>query len=138
MPAYHVQLLISKARVTPVNGCTAPRSELNGLLVLTRVLKVVVPVLWESPLSVTIVGDSQCTIAALEKPGSFMAPYFANRISEVTRNISDVKEFVDVGPVYHVPGSLNPADIPTRKSSTAADLSTGSHWMARPPFLYQE
>ncbi len=68
-PAYQVRLLTGKARVMPLKGSTAPRSELSGLLILSRLLKVVVDALWEKPTSVTITGDSQCTIAALEKSG---------------------------------------------------------------------
>ena len=54
---------------------------MSGLLILSRLLKVVVEALWEKPTSVTIAGDSQCTIAALEKSGGLLAPYFARALS---------------------------------------------------------
>ena len=96
------------------------------------------PALWEQPLSVTIIGDSQCTIAALEKSGGLLAPYFANRVSEISSNLIEVSKITQVSPVYHVAGPMNPADIPTRKSSTSADLQSSSIWMSGPSFLYDD
>merc|ERR1712239_69874 len=96
-PEYQVRQLTGKARVTPLKGSTAPRSELSGLLILSRLLKIVVEALWEKPSSVTLAGDSQCTIAALEKSGGLLAPYFANRVSEISRNLKEVSETVQVG-----------------------------------------
>ena len=39
---WHVSLLTAKARVTPVSGITTQRSELNGLVVLGRIMSTVV------------------------------------------------------------------------------------------------
>ena len=134
---HHVRLLTGKARVTPLKGSTAPRSELSGLLILSRLHKVVVEALWEKPTSVTIAGDSQCTIAALEKSGGLLAPYFANRVSEIVRNLKEVSETVEVGDVLHLAGPLNPADLPTRETCSADDLNPDSEWMSGPAFLYK-
>ena len=136
-PEYHVRLLTGKARVTPLKGSTAPRSELSGLLILSRLLKVAVEALWEKPSSVTLTGDSQCTIAALQKSGGLLAPYFANRVSEIVRNLKEVLKTVKVGDVLHLAGPLNPADLPTRETCTASDLSPDSVWMLGPAFLYK-
>ena len=43
----------------------------------------------DKPLRVLIVGDSQCTIAALEKPN---------------QSITDMVEDVVIDPVYHISG----------------------------------
>merc|ERR1712082_24003 len=136
-PAYQVRLLAGKARVTPLKGSTASRSELSRLLILSRLLKVVVEALWEKPTSVTIAGDSQCTIATPEKSGGLLAPYFANQVSEIVRNMKEVSETVEGGDVLHLAGPLNPADLPTRETCSADDLNPDSEWMSGPAFLYK-
>merc|ERR1712082_19421 len=136
-PEYQVRLLTGKARVTPLKGSTAPRSELSGLLILSRLLKTVVEALWEKPSSATLAGDLQCTIAALEKSGGLLAPYFTNQVSEISRNLKEVSETVQVGEVQHLAGPLNPADLPTQETCTASDLSPDSVWMSGPTFLYK-
>jgi hypothetical protein len=97
-----------------------------------------IPALWEKPASVTIAGDSQCTVAALEKSGGLLAPYFANRVSEIALNLAEISKDVKVSPVYHLPGPLNPADIPTRESASAADLEPASVWFSGPSFLHMD
>merc|ERR1712082_363208 len=136
-PEYQVRLLTGKARVTPLKGSTSLRSELSGLLILSRLLKTVVEALWEKASSVTLAGDSQCTIAALEKSGGLLAPYFANRVSEIVRNLKEVSETVEVGDILHLAGPLNPADLPTQETCTASDLSPDSVWMSGSTFLYK-
>ena len=116
--AFFVSLVCGKARVTPVKGITAPRSEVSGFLILTRLLKVVVNAMEEKPESVTLAGDSQCTISATEKTGGTLAPYFESRIAEAMSNIEEVSEYTRIEQIQHVPGSLNPADLPTRARTT--------------------
>ena len=65
-------------------------------------------------------------------------PYFSNRVSEVSRNLAELNQTVPVAPVLHVPGALNPADVPTRSCSTVNDVSENSVWMSGPSFLYGE
>ena len=48
-------------------------------------------------------------------PGGLLAPYFASRVSEAVENLA---EQALVLPVQHVPGPLNPADIPTIDRTT--------------------
>ena len=76
------------ARVTPVSGLTAPRTELNGSVILGRVIDNAIPIMPEKPCRVIMIGDSQCTISALESMTAVLGPYFANRILELesTRN----------------------------------------------------
>ena len=61
---FYVKLLCGKARVTPAKGTTAPRSEMSGFLILTRLLKVVLRAMDVKPSSLTVAVDSQCTISA--------------------------------------------------------------------------
>ena len=94
---FSVALLAAKARVTSVRGCTVPRSELSGALITSRLLPTVVTAMWEKPTHIFISGDSQCTIAAIEKSGEKLAPYFSNRVSEISRNLEEIKD-VNVAP----------------------------------------
>lgn len=102
-----------KARVTAAWGTTAPRSEVCGYLLLTRLLKVVMYAMDVKPTQVTLATDSQCTISTVEKSVGLLVPYFASRISEAATNLSEVAENTIVNVIMHVPGPLNPADIPT-------------------------
>ena len=85
----------------------------------------------DKPSRVTIAVDSQCTISAIDKSGGLMAPHFASRLSEAAMNLSDLSEVTEVLPVQHVPGNLNPADIPTRANSVATDII----WQGGPAYL---
>ena len=40
-----------------------------------------------------------------------------------------------VHPVQHVPGLLNPADIPTRAKTTPDEVRMGSIWQSGPAYL---
>ena len=132
---YVVQLVCAKVRVTSVRGTTAPRSEMSGFLILTRLLLVVVNAMDTKPSQVTTAVDSQCTISALDKSGGVLAPYFASRVSEAMANLAELAEQTIVHPVQHVPGLLNPADIPTRDKTTAEEVKMGSIWQGGPAYL---
>ena len=132
---FYVRLVCGKARVTPLKGTTAPRSEISGFLILTRLLKVVLNAMDVKPARVSLAVDSQCTISALEKTGGLLAPYFASRVSEATSNLSEIAEETDVEPLQHVPGPLNPADLPTRASTLPEEVSDDSVWANGPAYL---
>ena len=132
---FDVRLVCAKARVAPVKGITAPRSEISGFLILTRLLKVLVNAMEIKPSRITIAVDSQCTISAIEKSGGVLAPYFAARVSESMTNLAEVAEEILVDPVLHVPGPLNPADIPTRGNTTPDEVREGSTWQNGPEYL---
>ena len=55
-------------------------------------LKVVIAAMDHKLSHVTTAVDSQCTIAAMDKSGSILAPYFASRVSEAANNLSDLAE----------------------------------------------
>ena len=133
--SYHVRLVCGKARVTPARGTTAPRSEVSGFLILTRLLKVVVNAMDTKPSAITIAVDSQCTISATEKTGGLLAPYFASRISEAMTNLSEIGNETLVHPIQHVPGPQNPADIPTRDTTNPAEVMNDSVWQCGPKYL---
>ena len=132
---FSVKLVCGKARVVPVKGITAPRSEVSGFLILTRLLKVVINSMDDKPEMVTLAGDSQCTISATEKTGGTLAPYFASRISEAMSNLEELSEYTVIQEIQHVPGGLNPADIPTRARTNPDEVRSGSIWQSGPSYL---
>ena len=132
---FSVKLVCAKARVAPVKGITAPRSELSGFLILTRLLKVLVNAMDLKPSRITLAVNSQCTISAIEKSGGILAPYFARRVSESMGNLAELAEDIEIDPVQHVPGTQNPADIPTRATTTPYEVREGGVWQDGPAFL---
>ena len=88
---YQVRLLCAKTRVTQMNGLTLPRSELNSLLLSSRLFLTTSRSLSsESSLKPTVyypLSDSECSISALEKSTLALKPYFHNRVSEIMENI---------------------------------------------------
>ena len=87
---WHTSLITSKARVTPRAGCTTPRAELCGLVVLSRLIKSVVAGMKVKPRRITLCGDSTCTISACELNCASLQPFFSNRVVEILANLREV------------------------------------------------
>ena len=77
--SYEARLLLSKARVAPLNGMTVPRTEMNGLVIATKLIDLSLASMRELPSSVTFCLDSECTISAVDSENSLLKPYLANR-----------------------------------------------------------
>ena len=60
-------LVTAKAKATPLDGLTIPRSGLSALQILTRLIAKAVKALHEAPSDVHILGDSPCVISAMDK-----------------------------------------------------------------------
>ena len=136
---YEANLQFGKARVTPLNGYTTPRSELSGMVLVSRMALTTVKALQTEssmqPKGVVILSDSECSISALETTSRALKPFFHNRVAEVLENMSDMKKYCPVEEVYHVPGHLNPADVATRGLAKVADIGPGSFWQKGPAFF---
>ena len=142
-------LLTAKSRVTPSKGLTTPRAELNGLVILCRLMSVAIDAAPVKPTRVTLIGDSTCTISSLECTSNVLAPYFCNRVAEcldhikswgrqdddISVNVEHVSPSLLVDQVQHVAGDLNIADLGTRGQATVEDISLGSTWQKGPKFL---
>ena len=109
-------LIAAKTRVTPVGCLTAPRSELNAIVLGTRLLDSVLRAYQSRIRTVHILSDSQCAINSVNTERGTLATYFHNRVSKVR----DVMEWsrlypeMVIQPPAHVPGILNTADLGTR------------------------
>ena len=71
----------------------------------------------------------------MEKVGGLWAPFFASRVSEASNNLAELSDEIIIHPHLHVRGSLNPADTPTRGSSTDKDVQADSIWQSGPDYL---
>ena len=86
------QLLLAKVRVTPVNGTTVPRAELQDMVMLTRILITAANASAAKLSKVTLTTDSFSCQAALKGLGTELNPYFANRVAEIKHTIAEVKK----------------------------------------------
>lgn len=131
--------LTEKSRVTPLNGMTIPRSELNGVLLESRltlsVAKARSTEVDLKPSCVTLLADSECSISAIENTTSAFKPYFHNRLSEIKENLEEISKICHTEPIFHVPGTLNSADIATHSGVKIADIGPDSTWQRGPLFL---
>ena len=152
---WDAKLLTSKARVCQLGGTTAPRAELNGFVILTRLLHQVLKALKIPPARITMIGDAEATISAYKSRTASLSPYFGNRIVESEERIvtwgekleqevmveTEIEVLLDMNRkplvdfLFHTPGPLNPVDIATRGKATIADVQEGSVWQEGPAYL---
>jgi hypothetical protein len=135
-----VNLMGSKSRVTPIHRISTPRSELNGALLAARLVLATVRCLSTSqdiPERIWFIGDSECTLASLEKISAPFGEYFGNRIGEIYTTQAKIEQFCPVGfngEWYFTKSANNGADIATRLDTDLCDL-LNSTWPHGPPYL---
>lgn len=119
------RFVASKCHMSPVKAMTIPRLELMGAILssclsqsILKVLMVDRAIFWTDSDNVWYWVRSQ----SLE-----FKPFFANRIGEIQRSTSPEQW-------QHIPGTMNPADLPTR-GLFATSLADGQVWMEGPGFL---
>ena len=137
-PRVEVRLVLGKSRVTPLAGTTAPRSEAQAAVILSRLILLVSKSVRFQVKTVTLASDSEAFIAATEKSGGVLGPYLASRCSEFHLNIEEMKEMVMVEPLQHVPGCHNIADLATRGNATVEEVGPDSEWQNGPEYLKLE
>ena len=115
-----VRLLLSKARVTPTSPTVStPRTELRGLLLLARAITAIMPGFSRLPSRVSLFGDSQCTISAVECDQKLLEVWFGNRVAEIHDHMQSWRGLnVLVDELHHWPGESNIPDLPTRGKAT--------------------
>ena len=157
--SYHTAFLTSKSRVTPKHGMTPPRSELQGLIIAVRLVDKIIKAFTTRPQRVTIITDSQCSVAALDVNASSLATFFANRALEISNTmaewgeqLSDAKVELEPEPdnslqqstvtmvdlVQHTPGMENPADWPTRGNLEWSKMDRDTEYQLGPAYLRLE
>ena len=135
---YQSSLACGKARVTPLQGYTVPRSELSGATLLSRMIVRVVNALQHldvQPVKAIMMLDSKCTISLLEANSKILKPFFQNRRAEILENIDIVKKVCDMEDPHYVASALNVADMCTRGHAKIEDVGPGGLWQSGPQFL---
>ena len=139
---YVSSLLTAKARVTPLSGLSIPRTEMNSMVLSTRLTLTSAKALSKEeslhPVSAITLSDSECSISAVDKSTSSLKPYFHNRVSEVKENLKAIGEICDTEEIFHIPRELNIADLATHPGVRLSDLGPDSVWQTGPQFLSQE
>ena len=113
--------------------CT-PRSEVNGGLVGARLSLSVVRCLSSADVPIErlwFIGDSECTLASIEKVNSPFGEYFGNRIGEIQSIQAEIETHCVVGEDgewWFTPSCHNSADRATRADSSPLDVNSTSEW----------
>lgn len=118
-------LVVSKSHVSPVKAMPIPRLELMGAVLSTRLAQNVLKVI--SVDRVVFWTDSENVWYWVRNQSREFKPFVANRIGKIQRTTRP-KQWP------HIPGTLNPADLPTRGLS-ASNLEESDVWMEGPTFL---
>ena len=131
-----VRLLAAKARVTPSGAgarMSTPRTEMRGLLLLSRLVTSMLPGLVDKPSVISLFGDSQCTIASVECQQHLLNVWFANRIAEIVEHQEAWRMMgIQVDPLHHWPGPRNIADLATKGRAKMEDVDQASEWQLGP------
>ena len=136
-----IRLMSCKSRVTPLQRISTPRSELNGALLASRLVLSTLRSLSpadEIPERVWIIGDSECTLASIEKVSAAFGEYFGNHIGEVLDNQAKIEQFCPVGlngEWWFIVSKDNAADQATRLDTGCSELGPDSEWQNGPSFL---
>lgn len=124
-----VQLLTGKSRVAPLQNKSIPRLELLGCLIGARLFASVKSAMSLNDVKEYFWSDSTTAIAWIQRNEPW-ATFVGNRVREINK-------ITNSSLWRHVPGHLNPADLPSRGCSPAELVRLkwweGPHWLQLPP-----
>jgi hypothetical protein len=123
-----VQLLMSKSRVAPVKPSTIPRLELMGCVIGARLLDSVKQALSMENVPVHFWSDSTTALSWIKRSDEW-GTFVGNRVREIL-TLSSSENW------HFVPGSMNPADLPSRGISPSKFMET--RWWEGPSWLKEE
>ena len=106
-----------------------PKSEMNGLLLLARLVTATLPGLVDKPTSFLPILDSRCTIQSVEAEAKTLKDFFNNRCEECDEHRRHwVAQGLEVEPLHHTASADNIADLATRGKVTRELLDETSVW----------
>ena len=76
---FNSRLLLAKARVAPLNGMTVPRTEMNSLVLATKLLDAALVSMNEPPETVTCCLNYECITSTVKLENVLLRPYLSNR-----------------------------------------------------------
>lgn len=123
-------LLTAKTRVAPTKPTTIPRLELNGAVLLARVMKTTIRDMKLDNIPMYAWTDSTIVLQWIREHPSRWKTYVANRIVEI-------QDIIRYDNWRHVPTKSNPADLASRGIS-ALQLINEKLWWHGPEWMTQE
>ncbi len=127
----HVQFVVSKTRVAPLQAQTIPRLELLSAYLLSKLMVSVLGSLLVTlpQLKAQCYTDSQIALYWICGTNKEWKPFVQNRVNEIRRNVSPSLW-------NYCPGVSNPADLPSRGLS-ALETAMSQLWRQGPNWLYE-
>ncbi|XP_015433580.1 PREDICTED: uncharacterized protein LOC107189534 [Dufourea novaeangliae] len=127
-PGVRTQLIAAQTRVSPVKKVTIPRLELLAVTVGATLIDFVVKVVKVERISIFMWTDSTTALSWIQRESQWNT-FVWNRVQEV-RELAEPKLW------RHVPGGMNPADLPSRGSTVKQLIASrwweGPEWLRRP------
>ena len=120
-----VQLIQAKSRVAPVKAVTIPRLELLAATIGARLATSIVKELEQRDITLSFWSDSSTVIAWIKRDDHWRVCIW-NRVQEI-------RELTSKESWRHVPGVMNPADLPSRGCTVQQLLQT--RWWEGPAWL---
>ena len=122
-----VQLVQAKTQVAPVKAVTFPRLELLATTIGTRLATSIVKELEQKDIQLSFWSDSSTVIAWIMRDDHW-GVFVWNRVQEI-------RELTSKESWRHVPGIMNPVDLPSRGCTAPQLLQT--RWWEGPTWLKQ-
>ena len=123
--SYHVQLLVAKSKI--VRDLTVPRAELKGAVLAATLGFHVERNGGDRVKNITFTTDSSICLYWMTLDQRPLQTGVRNAVLEI-RRLTNVKDW------YHIPTSLNVADLGTR-SHQEVDMSPTSDWVSGKPWM---